>query len=173
MLTFKYLGEKMLTFKYLGAQPVLRKAVSWLGSYMQSTLRHFMILVLTFFHFDYCICLIFNKISIGDKPQLLSIFVNLIANPKKRKLNPQLIRMYTADNQGVFNSYLQKKIPATSLRHFPVLCLFQHVFHLNIGIISLLHKYISRIRDAKSGQHGQHACAIFSPSCANFWPVNA
>ena len=28
-------------------------------------------------------------------------------------------------------------------------------------------------RDAKSGQHGQHACAIFSPSCANFWPVYA
>ena len=28
-------------------------------------------------------------------------------------------------------------------------------------------------RDAKSGQHGQRACAIFYPSCANFWPVNA
>ena len=24
-------------------------------------------------------------------------------------------------------------------------------------------------RDAKSGQHGQRACAIFSPSCANFF----
>ena len=28
-------------------------------------------------------------------------------------------------------------------------------------------------RDAKSGQRGQHACAIFSTGCANFWAVYA
>ena len=30
-----------------------------------------------------------------------------------------------------------------------------------------------KVRDAKSDQHGQRACAIFPPSCANFWPVYA
>ena len=32
---------------------------------------------------------------------------------------------------------------------------------------------LQKVRDAKSGQHGQRACAIFPPSCANFWPVYA
>ena len=28
-------------------------------------------------------------------------------------------------------------------------------------------------RDAKSGKRGKRACAIFFPSCANFWAVYA
>ena len=43
----------------------------------------------------------------------------------------------------------------------------------NVKVLMILDMTGHTHRDGKSAKRGKRACAIFSPSCANFWPVYA